>query len=300
MSNNARIETLKKNGADTSKYFTITFNENVPAGTKLNIYIENPELFSTYNEVANQILEDGYVNNTKLHRRFVAAHYMRMLESQYGWHGYLNKYYGYMYQFDMMLEEVRVLGKLENKDRETFNERKMFFTFEVVNRVLDDYVRAVRKYMATLCNGKHKKCHGREYVYVPSIGNVFIDDIETRVINPIVSAVYHCRDCHSYTDMYNRMVSLKRVMIKLPYETRKSKNWVDAFQGEGAFYTLKNLIMFHDVLLYHDRQFYDKYNAMEVLTNLAERYEGYQLNALLKETIKQNNFNFWNSVRAHQ
>lgn len=299
MKKNERMEILKNNGVDTSKYFTLLVNETIPAGTKINISIDNfvNATPNVYSSIANQIVEDGYVKNTKLHRRFVAAHYMRMLESSEGWHGYLNSHYGYMYQFDMMFEEVRVLSKLEKKDKETFDERRQFFTFEVINRVLDDYIRAVKKHINSL---KVKKCHGRPYVSISGFGGVFVDEIDRRVLNPIETAARLCRNNKTYGNLYDSLMVFKRVMIKLPYETRKSKNWVDAFQGEGAFYTLKNLIMFHDVELYYDGRFYDKYNAMEILNNLAGRYEGYQMNALLKETIKMNDFNFWDSVEAHK
>ena len=298
MKKNERMEILKNNGVDTSKYFTLLVNETIPAGTKINISIDNfvNATPNVYSSIANQIVEDGYVKNTKLHRRFVAAHYMRMLESSEGYHGYLNKYYGYMYQFDMMFEEVRVLSNLEAKDKETFDERRRFFTFQVVNRILDDYVKEVKKYIKTL---KVKKCKGSPYVSISGFGDVFFNEIVDRVVDPIEAAVQNCKNNHTYSGLYHNLMSFKRTMIKLPYETRKSKNWVDAFQGEGAFYTLKNLIMFHDVELYYDNQYYDKYNAMEILNNLAGRYEGYQLNALLKETIKENNFNFWKSVKEH-
>ena len=46
--------------------------------------------------------------------------------------------------------------------------------------------------------------------------------------------------------MYRALVSFHRIKIKLPYETAKSKVWVDAYKGNGAYYTLKNLVMFHD------------------------------------------------------
>ena len=64
---NNRMEILKKNGVDTGRYFTLVLNETLPAGTKINISIDE------MNEVAKQIIEDGYVKNTKLHRRWVAA-----------------------------------------------------------------------------------------------------------------------------------------------------------------------------------------------------------------------------------
>lgn len=292
MKKNERMKTLKNNGIDTSKYFTLVVNENLPAGTKINIAVDK----TNDNPVSKNIIEDGYVRNTKLHRRFVAAQYFKMLESDWGWHGYLNKFYSYMYQFDMMFEEVRVLGKLEKRDKETFNERNAFFTRATVLQILDDYVWDVKNYVNGL---KIKHCKGKPYVSIPGFGMVFTDELDKRVFGPIEAVNNICKKSYTYWKMYENLMTFKKVMIKLPFETRKSKVWVDAFQKEGAFYTLKNLIMFHDVKLYFNGEYYDKYQSMEILRTLPSKYEGYQMNALLKKTIDMNNFDFIKNMVEH-
>lgn len=288
--NKNRMETLKANGIDTGRFFTLTVNETIPAGTKINISIEG-------NEVSKQILEDGYVKNTRLHRRFVAAQYMRMLNSDEGWNGYLNYRYGYMYTFDMMLEEVRVLAHLEKVDAATFNERKQFFTKEVVCKVLDDYYTSMIDYISGL---PKKNCKGKPYVSIKKYGNVFVNDIVLNICGPVSTRIGTCKGSRNYTELYNNMIALERVMIKLPYQYKKSKTWVDAFQKEGAFYTLKNLIMFHGVkLVYNDRMYQDAETSMVALNEIVRKYKGYQMNAMLKCTIEVNNFDFARSVAAH-
>lgn len=289
--NKNRMEILKANGIDTGRFFTLTVNETIPAGTKINISIEGNE------ELATNIIEDGYVRNTRLHRRFVAAQYMRMLNSDEGWHGYLNYRYGYMYTFDMMLEEVRVLAHLEKVDAATFNERKQFFTLDVVRQVIGDYYRDVTKYTSSL---PKKNCKRRPYVNINGIGNVFVSDITMKINMPLIVLIEKCAMSETYSDMYWNLACLRKAMIKLPYNTKKSRAWVNAFQKEGAFYTLKNLIMFHDVkLVYNDRMYQDAETSMVALNEIVKSYEGYQMNALLKETIKANNFDFARSVAAH-
>lgn len=292
MNKNERFETLRKNGMDTSKYFTLVLNEDLGAGTKINIEVDKVN-----NPVAKQIVEDGYVKNTKLHRRFVCSQYMRMLNYKDGWHAYLRTFYSYMYQFDMMTQEVFVLSKLEKRDRETFNERKKFFTRLVVIEVLEDYVYDVKKYVDGL---KIRHCKGRPYVNISGFGNVFCDEIDKRVINPIEGMIEVCKRSYTYTELYNSLVALKKVMIKLPYETPKSKTWIDAFQKEGAFYTLKNLIMFHDVDLFYNKAFHEKSASMTILYIVLDAYEGYEMNALLKKTIEMNAFDFKKSIEKHK
>lgn len=289
--NKNRMETLKANGIDTGRYFTLVVNEDIKAGTRINISIEG-------NEVAQKIIEDGYVKNTKLHRRWVAAQYMRMLDSSLGWHGYLNARYGYMYTIDMMLEEIRVLAHLEKVDKATFNERKQFFTLNVVRQVIGDYYRDVVKYTNNL---PRKNCKGRPYVSINGVGNVFVSDLSMCIDMPIRAMIEACAISETYEAMYYHMKNLRKNMIKLPYDTKKSKTWVDAFQKEGAYYTLKNLVLFHDVSLYYERGFYDAGDSsMIALREIVKDYEGYQMNALLKKTIEMNNFDFARSIAEHK
>lgn len=289
---NNRMEILKKNGVDTGRYFTLVLNETIPAGTKINISVDGMD------EVAKQIVEDGYVKNTKLHRRWVAAQYFRMLESEYGWYDYLNRNYDYMYQLKMMTEEVRVLAELSKRDKETFDERAQFFTYKVVAKVLDDYFKDMCKYIGGL---PQKKCKGQPYVYVKGYGNVFVSDVDNNVITPINAVIARCKTCQNFNDLYDTLIVFKSRMIKLPYYTKKSKTWIDAFQREGAFYTLKNLIMFHGVKLSHlGGTCKTQEDSMSKLRELVRTYEGYQMHAMLKKTIEANNFNFRNSIEAHK
>jgi hypothetical protein len=216
-----------------------------------------------------------------------------MLNSPMGWHGYLNNCYDYMYQFKMMTEEVRVLSKLQKKDRTVFNERSKFFTLDVVKEVLENYVKAVEEYFR---GQTVRHCKGRPYIYIKSYGNCFTDEIDTRVLSPIKVLVDMCKKCYNYSEMYDTLCMLNKVMVKLPYHTKKSKAWVDAFQGSGAYYSLRNLVMYHDVVLPIGNVVYEKDLAVYALNELLGKYKGYQFNALLKKTIEYNNFDFKKSI----
>ena len=289
-----RIATLKNAGVDTSKYFTLTVEQDLPKGTKISFAIETEN-----NPVAKEIIESGYVRNTKLHRRFVAAHYMRLLNSPHGWHRAMNHSYDYMYQYDMMLEEVRVLSKLRHKDWSTFFERETFFTVKVVCLVLEQYMDDLRKYLSSL---KIRHCKGKPYIRIPRYRDMFIENLNKDVYDPLESMLALCKRtaAYDYDSLYERFKVFRKLMIPLPYNTKKSKVWINTFQAAGAFYTLKNLIMFHDVKLYYNDRFYDAIEGMNVLDGLKNHYEGYQMNGLLKETIKQNNFDFNKSIEAHK
>ena len=74
MNKNERMNALNKAGINTGKYFNIELPNGLKAGSTISVQInENGEPVIVDN-IAKQIIEDGYVRNTKLHRRFVMAH----------------------------------------------------------------------------------------------------------------------------------------------------------------------------------------------------------------------------------
>jgi hypothetical protein len=96
------------------------------------------------------------------------------------------------------------------------------------------------------------------------------------------------------------MKDFMKDMIKLPHNTPKSKVWIDAYKGEGAYYTLKNLVMFHDCIIFTGpnntityRRF-DGADAVRYLNRKLDEYngEGWRMFALMKKVIADNNFNF--------
>ena len=303
MTNKQRMEMLNNAGINVSKYFTVDLDN----GTKVHLIVdENGNFIQVKNDpIASQIIEDGYVRNTKLHRRFVMAQMFHMLnyvsyDKKYsGYNDYLKKRYGYHYTLTMMLEEVRVLSKLEARDKESFNERSHFFTKEVVVAVLEDYMDKLEKYVNNLPD---RKCKGVPYKRIKG-EDIFNDDLEKKLYAPLRKKLNRVRSAHNYNTIYLYVKDFMKDMIKLPYDTSKSKVWIDAYKGEGAYYTLKNLVMFHDCVIYTGKYGVMHYNkamnitgvdAVNYLNNKLDEYkgEGWRMFALMKKVIADNNFDF--------
>ena len=303
---NERMEKLAQAGINTGKYFNISLPEGLAPGATISVVInENGQPVIVNNAIENQIIEDGYVRNTRLHRRFVMAQMMHMLNyvsykgNESGFHACLRNRYAYHYTFEMMLEEVRVLSKLEQRDKESFEERSHFFTLDVVAAVVDDYMNKLKAYVDKL---PVKKCKGIPYKRVKSV-NIFVDDLEKKLYKPLVNKAHKIVYACNYSEACKALNSFMRSMVKLPYDTPKSKVWIDAFKGEGAYYTLKNLVMFHDCEICESepRVFGDyifaRYKgdlAVKYLdTKLDEYYgEGWRMFALMKKVIDDNGFDF--------
>lgn len=318
MTKKERMEKLNNAGIDTGKYFTLNVSEEIPAGAKIHIVVDKdgncvPEVIhangfncvarcaivdsDVYNSIFNQIIEDGYVRNTKLHRRFVMAQMFQMLNyvswdgKSKGYNDYLKYRYGYDYTLKMLAEEISVLGKLETRDRESFEERSQFFNKGVVIAVMEDYLEKLKEYAESLPN---RNCKGVPYKRIKGM-NVFNADLDKKIYAPVRHYIYEAKRALTYTALSHVLSGFVRNYIKLPSDTAKSKVWVDAYKGAGAFYTLKNLVMFHNCGI--------KVNKMDVrfgmaavqeLNARAKEYkgEGWRMFALMKKVIADNNFDF--------
>lgn len=306
MNRNKRMEALNNAGVDTSKYFTVNLPEGIKPGATISFVINENGQPVVVNEkkndvIANQIITDGYVRNSKLHRRFVMAQMFQMLNyvsydgTGSGYNAYLRKMYDYKYTFNMMLEEVRVLGKLEERDEESFRERSHFFTREVIANVMTDYMEKLKDYIDQLPT---KRCKGIPYKHVNGM-DIFVDDLNKKIYEPL-------RDCIlviKYTRNYYRLLNnFMLKMIKLPSSTPKSKAWIDAYKGEGAYYTMKNLLMFHNCFIEVENTGLKLYGtkAVSYINSKLDKYkgEGWRMFALMKKVIAINNFDY--GARMHE
>lgn len=300
---NERMEKMVNAGIETGKYFTFELPEGLEPGTKLHVVIDEsgaPQVKPVMetDPVYKDIIEDGYVRNTKLHRRWVMAQMFRMLnykswdKTRVGYNEAL-KNYGYDYTFKMMLEEVKVLSKLEARDFESFRERSHFFTKDVVVAVCKDYLEKLKKHVDKLTT---KNCKGVPYKTVKG-EHIFVEDLNKKLYWPLQYKINDVVRAENYTEMYRALQRFMKDMVKLPWTTPKSKEWIDAYKGEGAFYTCKNLIMFHNCKVQADsmvRPFYTRDESMNILNVKLNEYkgEGWRMFAFMKKLIADNNFDF--------
>ena len=299
MNKKERMSALNNAGVDISKYFNLSLPNGLKPGSTISLVINEdgqPMIVNADDPIREQIIEDGYVRNTRLHRRFVMAQMFKMLNYKNNWngesgfHGYLNNCYGYDYTLTMMLEEVKVLSKLEVRDRESFAERSHFFTKEVVYAVMKDYVDKLEAHVDAL---PVKKCKGIPYKRIKG-QNIFVEDLSKKLYQPLIWKVNSVRHAKNYGEVYKLLKEFMDNMIKLDWRTAKSKAWIDAFKGEGAYYTMKNLIMYHDCRYADDYTFYNTNASMTVLKSKLDEYQGqgWRMFAMMKKLIEDNQFDF--------
>ena len=324
LNKNERMEKLNAVGINTNKFFTVAL-EN---GTKVHLIIDengNPKKvddvicfgengsvkavvgntnsnqtgITVKDAIARQIVEDGYVGNTVLYRRFVMAQMFQALnyvswdKKRRGYNEWL-KNRGLKYAFDMMLEEIRVLSKLEVRDMESFVERSRFFTKEVIAKTMEDYVDELEKHINTL---KTYKCKGLPYKKIKG-KDVFVADLHKKIYSPMRIDISRAKRARDYAEIYKIVSSFKKKMITpcygIGYGIEKSKAWIDAYKGEGAFYTLKNLVLFHNCGIEINGHMVYGAAAVSVLNKRLDKYqgEGWRMFALMNKVIADNNFDF--------
>ena len=252
--------------------------------------------------IIQQIYENGYVKNEKLHRRWITAQTMRLLgwydgiKTEKSWSG--NSYtvdywtknikdkYNWTYIFKQLANEYEALENIEGDCP-----RKQFFNPDNLTYIFSDYVKQVKNYIETL---KVKNCKGIPYKTIKG-KDVFVDDIQTKVINPMNEYFNRIIKASSY-DGYCYAIRLflkSDTYIKLPNDTPLSQTWIDMFKKSGAYYTMENLVKYSGLKLvkYETDELLDTENSLKYLSQCRVNC-GYELLALLKKSLEVNNFKF--------
>ena len=117
-----------------------------------NANINIPVYTNANDPIAQSIIDDGYVKNSSLFRRFIFAHTMKLINyvdrknpNRKGWEAGFKDMYSYGYCFEMMADELHTLAKLQKEDPEYFAERTRFFNGDVAVALLNDYLYRLKK-----------------------------------------------------------------------------------------------------------------------------------------------------------
>ena len=261
----------------------------------------------TNDPIAQSIINDGYVKNSKLFRRWILAHTFKLLEyvdrkdsRRKGWEAGFKDMYSYGYQFEMLKDELHTLAKLQKEDPEYFEERTKFFNGDVVVATLEDFLYRLKKYCKKQMRENPKKYRGQAYVKLARYGCVLVKDLNAKVYGNILTGIANVKIAAkegTYRDIekaFNDFMS--KYYNKLPYETPKCAAFKDAYKGIGAFESLKNMVRFHGVVLEGAT---NKYGSETILYNLLfgeYKKETWRFHNLLVETIKYNNFDLRRSI----
>ena len=288
-----KIEALRAAGINTSNLFSICVAKGqykVGCGEGNHLVILEDD-----NPIFNAILKDGTIPDRRLFRRWVMAQVFHMLtETDHNGKviGFskLLSHKGYKYQWTMVIEELRVQAKLYENDKENYLERNRWFNRSAVVEMAKDYIENIKELVN---QPKHPKCKGEPYVRFDK-NDIFLKDIPEKVNEPLRKALTSIRNSKHPGSLHNAVENFYKLIgeIWLPMDMKQSKAFVDAYKGAGAFFTLKNLILFHGCVFHASnssemsmKESIDHLNQTVANTEL----EGYKLFGIMKEFIKANN-----------
>lgn len=265
-----------------------------------------------FGDVSINININGMVEDVQLKhytfRRFVMAQTLKMLNHYDGWDGALAEK-DYMYQFHVIEDEVKALAKMEKENRSDYLDRKLFFTPQVIQDTYKDYINKLNKYIEKnqyIKEETKKKCGYEVIIRTPMIKleksfvgqKVYDVEFLKGEINCLKYKIEGLHLDKNYTELLSNVMQLNRGLICLPFNTPKYEEWKQAFRGAGAYYTLQNMISYHNVkVLYDDSELPilnssidDNLNELRYLL-LANKKETWRLHYFMKKVIKDNKFN---------
>lgn len=255
--------------------------------------------------ISEQIYANRGAMNSVSFRRKITAQF---LKAHFGYKGGVQEYINnksYNWQFDMMLEECKQLMKMERNGDEELKIRSKFFTLETIKLIIAAYEKDLHDFLIAKERKDHKKCKGVRYVKYIGLKDrgfykncCFTSDIYSRIVSPIWSYRYRILNASNYTEMYCALYKFvnSKEFIPLPKTYQKSKKWIDAFKGAGAYYSMMNLSQHSDLKIrnYKTGTILNKYEARCYLEDMVGKATGYELYGQFKQMLEDNNFNMDN------
>lgn len=284
-----RLQALKDAGVDVTNLFAMQgasgdgMLARMSNGTLLVVPDDDP--------IFNAIKKGGTVPERRLFRRWVVSQMFHMLtRCDYGKTvpmGFTKalRCKGYEYQFKMMQDELDVQAKLSKSDSENFLERNLWFDKSVACDMASDYVVKLGKYITSLTV---KKCKGKEYVHIEG-SNIFVKDLEAKVIAPLHDAHNCIIKAWSPAALSLAFAMFNRVRVRLPFDTSQCTEWVSAYKGAGAYYTMKNLILFHGCRIEGNDTAEKSLAALDgMAAEFSKNGEGWKLFGFMKKFLDDN------------
>lgn len=289
-----RGDALKAAGIDTSKYFSI----QLPTGGEQMMKMEDGNAVPVLADdpIIKAILGKGTIPNRNLFRRWVMSQVFHGLTCK-DYHGHVVGFsewlrnHGYVYQWDMMIEELHVQAKLYGKDMENFNARNRWFDKVLAITMAGDYIEQLRK---DANDRPQHKCKGVPYVTVEHT-HYFVSDIEKKLIAPLWGYVRKIETAKTPKELEDAVRWFWKNAPVKRWSYKQCAEWKDAYKGMGAYATMQNLLRFHGCTFPKDNDFY-KLNKrsltdLQMLNQAAIQYasgEGWRLFGLMKQMIEEN------------
>lgn len=298
----ARIAALKAAGIDTSNYFPMGGGEmvvKVVDGVPVQVMDDDP--------IYNKITGGGYIGHYKLFRRWVMAQtfgILRTMEQARLSFNEILQSRGYEYQWRVLEEELHAQAKMQKHgDMECLAQRSRWFNGGVAGDMMRDYAMCVRQYIEDNLmyrrNRKGEKVFKHKCKDVPYVRfgnkNIFIQDLQHKIYMPLMELSYQLN--HSDVQKaYELVCKFNKEHKHLQADTKMSGRFVNAYKGSGAYFTMRNLIMFHGARFVGMTES----QSLSHVENKAKAYassdEGWRMTGVMKQLISDSNISIQGKI----
>lgn len=298
-----RIEALRAAGVDVSNLFAMqgaNGGECIACNKdgKLSILDDNDPIFQ-------YILTNGTIPNRKLFRRWVMAQMFYMMaaeeyktHSPVGVTGMIHRL-GYEYTWKMLLNELHAQVKMaKHNDRENFEDRHRWFNQAVVMQMAKHYISELQKFVD---RKPEKRCKGVPYKTIAG-KHIFVSDLRSKLYNKFWMGLGQIRNAKTIEQLYVATKNFNDKRLKLDWDTPQCCEWIDAYKGSGAYFTLQNMIRFHNCHIIDDAgKKLDKELSLQFIKAKATMYcngDGWRMLAVLKKCLEDNNIDIRAKIKS--
>ena len=290
-----RIEALRAAGVDVSNLFAMqgaNGGECIACNKdgKLSILDDNDPIFQ-------YILTNGTIPNRKLFRRWVMAQMFYMMAAD-GVTAMIHRL-GYEYTWKMLLNELHAQVKMaKHNDRENFEDRHRWFNQAVVMQMAKHYISELQKFVD---RKPEKRCKGVPY---KTIGgkHIFVSDLRSKLYNKFWMGLGQIRNAKTIEQLYVATKNFNDKRLKLDWDTPQCCEWIDAYKGSGAYFTLQNMIRFHNCHIIDDAgKKLDKELSLQFIKAKATMYcngDGWRMLAVLKKCLEDNSIDIRAKIKS--
>lgn len=246
--------------------------------------------------IEESIRNDGYIENNHLYRRWVMAQMLRHFRNEKdpaAFDHYFVSGKPYKYAWETTLNEMKAMKHLYGEE---LIKRERFFNLEVVKEMANEYNEQVKSYIRKL-PVKNRVKNGKLECYskIPYGGEIRRHEQNKEFWASITEAVNKINAANTYWQM-QKAVEFFMATCPMHLKMPKPDAWKNAFKGAGAYYTMDNMIKFHNchwMLKSH-------YLMLPLSASLAElekaveetKGEYYRLYAMMCDFVAYNHFDF--------
>lgn len=288
-----RMATLEVNGINTDGFIALKLQD----GKEVNVPISKILEAATANDKKPV---GGNIANHDLHRRWVMAQWFRQYNSPEGYAAAVRNIPLHK-QWDMVESELKTLAKLEKSDEVYFKERTQFFNISNIAEMLFQYERELET------TASAKKVHHCKTIPYVSFGStdIFVEDLNRKIYKPFQNDILSFFNSNNYQTAHILFASIKRKWLNRYHIKRTTAMplFLDRYKGAGAYYTLQNMVLFHNCSLttytsnmepiqtYYGDAAYEHMRYL-LFTDPAYVNDGWRWTGMLRQCIADNNFSF--------